>query len=115
MFRVNLIVVTVNECGCGFSQLDYRLVFVWSEAKQRQEAATRERHVAKIQEEFEAVERNLNKYSLKTEDAVLRRLEAARGALRARGAARRAMRATARSNPRADRESRCRAPIAPWR
>lgn len=60
------------------AKLDYRLIFVWSEGKQRQEAATRERHVAKIQEEFEAVERNLNKYSLKTEDAVLRRLEAAR-------------------------------------
>jgi transposase len=57
---------------------DYRLVFVWSQAKERQEAATRERHMAKIQEEFEAVERNLNKYSLKTEAAVLRRLEAAR-------------------------------------
>jgi transposase len=60
------------------TKLAYRLLFVWSEAKQRQEAATRERHVAKIQEEFKAVERNLNKYSLKTEDAVLRRLEAAR-------------------------------------
>jgi hypothetical protein len=54
--------------------LDYRLIFVWSEAKERQEAATRERHVAKIQEEFEAVEKNLNKYSLKTEEAVIRRL-----------------------------------------
>jgi transposase len=60
------------------TKLNYRLLFVWSEAKQRQEAATRERHVAKIREEFEAVQRNLNKYSLKTEDAVLRRLEAAR-------------------------------------
>jgi transposase len=60
------------------AKLDYRLVFVWSQAKERQEAATRERHVAKIREEFEAVERNLNKYSLKTEEAVLRRLEAAR-------------------------------------
>jgi transposase len=59
-------------------KLDYRLLFVWSEAKQRQEAATRERHVAKIQEEFQAVERNLNKYTLKTEAVVTRRLEAAR-------------------------------------
>lgn len=58
-------------------KLDYRLVFVWSEGKQRQEAVTRERHVAKIREEFEAVTRNLNKYSLKTEAAVRRRLEAA--------------------------------------
>lgn len=60
-------------------KLDYRLLFVWSEAKQRQEAETRERHVAKIQAEFETVTRNLNKYSLKTEAAVVRRLEVARG------------------------------------
>jgi transposase len=64
--------------GGRVTRLDYRLLFVWSEAKQRQEAATRERHMAKIQEEFEAVQRNLNKYSLKTAEAVRRRLEAAR-------------------------------------
>jgi hypothetical protein len=38
-------------------------------AKARQEAKTRERHVAKIREQFEAVQRNLGKYSLKTYDA----------------------------------------------
>jgi hypothetical protein len=59
-------------------RLKYRLLFVWSEAKARQEAATRERHVAKIQEEFEAVERNLGKYSPKTEEAIIRRLEKAK-------------------------------------
>jgi transposase len=59
-------------------RLNYRLLFVWSEAKARQEAATRERHVAKIRAEFEAITRNLNKYSLKTEEAIRRRLEAAR-------------------------------------
>ncbi len=59
-------------------QLNYRLIFVWSEGKQRQEVATRERHMAKIQEAWEAVTRNLNKYSLKTAEAVVRRLEAAR-------------------------------------
>jgi transposase len=59
------------------TQLDYRQLFVWSEAKERQEAATRERHMAKIRAEFEAVERNLNKFSLKTVDTVRRRLEAA--------------------------------------
>src|SRR5262249_31342418 len=32
--------------------LTYRLIFVWSEAKARQEAATRERHQAKIRAEF---------------------------------------------------------------
>jgi transposase len=58
--------------------LKYRLIFVWSEAKERQEAATRERHMAKIREEFETITRNLNKYSLKTEEAIRRRLEAAR-------------------------------------
>jgi transposase len=59
-------------------KLDGRLLFVWSQAKEKQEAATRERHTAKIQKEFEAVQRNLNKYSLKTEEAVRRRLEVAR-------------------------------------
>jgi transposase len=59
-------------------RLKYRQVFVWSEAKARQEAATRERHVAKIRAEFEAVGRNLNHYSLKTRDTIIRRLEAAK-------------------------------------
>jgi transposase len=58
--------------------LKYRQVFVWSEAKMRQERATRERHVAKIRAEFEAVARNLNRYSLKTEAAIVRRLESAK-------------------------------------
>jgi transposase len=56
----------------------HRVVFVWSQAKARQEKATRERHVAKIQAEFEAVTRNLNRYSLKTEDVIVRRLESAK-------------------------------------
>jgi transposase len=60
-------------------RLKYRLIFVWSEAKERQEAETRERHLAKIREEFETVERNLNKYNLKTEDAIIRRLERVKG------------------------------------
>jgi len=59
-------------------KLKHRLIFVWSEAKQRQEEATRERHVAKIRAEFETIVRNLNKYSLKTEETIRRRLEAAR-------------------------------------
>jgi len=58
--------------------LKYRLIFVWSEAKERQESATRERHVAKISAEFETIVRNLNKYSLKTEETIRRRIEAAR-------------------------------------
>ena len=56
----------------------HRVVFVWSQAKARQEKATRERHVAKIQVEFEAVTRNLNRYSLKTEEVIVRRLESAK-------------------------------------
>lgn len=56
----------------------YRLIFVWSEAKARQEAQTRERHVSKIREGFEAVERNLNKYSLTTREKILGRLESAK-------------------------------------
>src|SRR3954451_20127 len=59
-------------------RLDYRLIFVWSESKARQEAVTRERHVAKIRAEFEAVQRNLGRYSLKTTEAIVRRLEAAK-------------------------------------
>ena len=60
-------------------RLDYRLIFVWSESKARQEATTRERHTAKIRAEFEAVHRNLGRYSLKTTEAIVRRLEAAKG------------------------------------
>ena len=59
-------------------RLTYRLIFVWSEAKARQEAQTRERHVSKIRAEFEAVERNLNKYSLTTQEKILGRLESAK-------------------------------------
>jgi transposase len=60
-------------------RLDYRTVFVWSESKARQEASTRERHTAKVVAEFEAVQRNLGRYSLKTTEAIVRRLEAAKG------------------------------------
>ncbi len=60
-------------------RLDYRMIFVWSESKARQEAATRERHTAKMVAEFEAVQRNLGRYSLKTTEAIVRRLEAAKG------------------------------------
>jgi hypothetical protein len=59
--------------------LDYRLVFVWSQSKARQEATTRERHAAKVRAEFEAVQKNLGRYSLRTAEAIVRRLEAARG------------------------------------
>src|SRR3954453_18988391 len=60
-------------------QLDYRMIFVWSESKARQEATTRERHTAKVVAEFEAVQRDLGRYSLKTTEAIVRRLEAAKG------------------------------------
>ena len=62
----------------GHVELNYRVIFVWSEAKQRQQAQTRERHLGKVRQEFETVERNLNKYSLKSEQAIIARLERAK-------------------------------------
>jgi transposase len=55
----------------------YRLIFVHSSAKAKQQAATRERHVDKIRAEFEQVQKILGKYSMKTEEAIRRRLEKA--------------------------------------
>ena len=60
-------------------RLDYRMIFVWSERKQRDEAKTRERHIGRVKEEFEKVERNLNKFRLKTEKAIIKRLESIKG------------------------------------
>lgn len=57
---------------------DYRLLFIWSESKERQETTTRERHVAKIRGEFEKIERNLNQYKLKEEKMIIQRLEKAK-------------------------------------
>jgi transposase len=68
-----------GQVGGKTHRLHYRQLFVWSQAKAEQEAATRERHLAKVTEAFDAVRRNLNRYSLKTRDAIVRRLEAARG------------------------------------
>jgi transposase len=59
-------------------RLRYRLIFVHSEARARQQKQTRERHVAKIGEELAKVERNLNKYKLKTQPAIVARLEKAK-------------------------------------
>jgi transposase len=59
-------------------RLRYRLIFVWSERKARDQAKTRERHIRKISEEFDKVARNLNKFSLKTREAIIRRLEKAK-------------------------------------
>jgi transposase len=56
----------------------YRVLFIWSEAKARQEADTRQRHLAKIKEVFAKTTKNLNRYKLKTVQDVTRRLEAAR-------------------------------------
>jgi len=60
------------------TRVKYRQIFVWSEAKAKLEAETRERHMSKIREEFEAIERNLNKYSLTTQEKILGRLESAK-------------------------------------
>ena len=59
-------------------RLRYRLIYVWSEAKAEQETKTRLRHIAKIEEVFEKTERNVNKYSLITQEAIVKRLEGAR-------------------------------------
>jgi transposase len=57
----------------------YRLIFVWSEAKARQESATCQRHLEKIEEALAKVSRNLNRYQLKTREAIVRRVEGALG------------------------------------
>ncbi len=62
----------------GFLRCHCRLVFVWSESKARQEAQTRQRHLDKVKETFEQTVKNLNRYSLVTQQAVRRRLEGAR-------------------------------------
>ena len=60
-------------------RLRYRLVFVWSEAKAKEEAKTRNRHLQKVREAFEKIDKNLNKYSLKTRAKIVERLESAKG------------------------------------
>lgn len=60
-------------------RMSYRQIFVSSEAKAAQEAKTRQRHLEKTRAEFEAIEKNLNKYSLKTRDKIVSRLESAKG------------------------------------
>jgi len=60
-------------------RVKYRLLFVHSSAKAQRQAATRARHLAKVRAEFEQVQKILGKYSLKTEAAIRRRLERARG------------------------------------
>lgn len=55
--------------------LNYRLLFVWSEGKARQQSQTRERHLEKIRVEMAQIEKNLNKYSLTSREAIVRRLE----------------------------------------
>ena len=56
----------------------YRLIFIHSSAKAKQQATTRERHLTKIRAEFEQVEKILGKYGMRTEEAIRRRLEQAR-------------------------------------
>jgi transposase len=60
-------------------RLRYRLIFVWSEARAKQQRQTRERHVGKIRAEFEKVAKNLNKYKLKMQSVIVARLEKAKG------------------------------------
>lgn len=60
-------------------RMSYRQLFVWSEAKQAEESKTRQRHIDKIQAEFETIAKNLNKYSLKTQEKIVSRLESSKG------------------------------------
>jgi len=62
----------------GWQRIKYRLIFLHSSALAKQHALTRERHMGKIREEFENVERNLGKYKLKSVEAVRQRLEKAK-------------------------------------
>jgi transposase len=59
-------------------RVKYRLLFIHSSAKAQRQAITRQRHLAKITAEFEQAQKILGKYSLKTEEAIQRRLEQAR-------------------------------------
>ena len=59
-------------------RMRYRLLFVWSEAKANEEAKTRQRHLGKVREEFDKIAKNLNKYSLKTREKIIERLESAK-------------------------------------
>jgi transposase len=60
-------------------RLRYRLIFVFSSARARQQSQTRERHVGKIRLEFAKVQKNINKYKLKSYEAIVARLEKAKG------------------------------------
>lgn len=53
----------------------HRLLFVHSSAKAERQAATRQRHLDKIEAELQQVQKLAGKYSLKTEDKIRRRLE----------------------------------------
>jgi hypothetical protein len=68
-----------GEVGGKPVGLGHRRVFVWGESKARQEAATRERHAAKVRAEFGAVQGNLGRYRLAAAEAIVRRLEAGKG------------------------------------
>lgn len=63
-------------------RVNHRLLFIHSSAKAQQQAETRERHLAKVKAEFAQTQKIVGKYSLKTEEAIRRRLEQARGKYR---------------------------------
>lgn len=60
-------------------RLKYRLIYIWSQQRARDQAKTRERHAERIQAELDKVKRNLNKYTLTTKEAIVARLEKAKG------------------------------------
>lgn len=59
-------------------RLKYRQLFVWSEAKAEEEAKTRQRHIDRTKAEFDKICTNLNKYTLKTREKIVSRLESAK-------------------------------------
>ena len=67
-----------GEVNGRLVHLRYRLLFVWSEAKADEEGKTRERHLGKVRAAFEKIQKNLNKYSLKTREKITERLESAK-------------------------------------
>jgi len=63
-------------------RVKHRLLFVHSSAKAQRQGETRERHLDKVKAEFAQVQKIAGKYSLKTAEAIRRRLEQARGKYR---------------------------------
>jgi transposase len=60
-------------------RLNYRALFIHSQAKAQQQAATRERHLGKLQTELQAAQKNLNRFGWKGQKQIVTRLERLKG------------------------------------